>query len=413
MCPALRNVPVIVLSNNDGCAIARSDEAKELGIKMGEPYFKVRHFEHTHQLVSLSANFALYADMSDRMMSLAAGLGPDQEVYSIDESFIALSGVRNLTSRARTIRERILRGIGIACGIGLARTKTLAKLANHVAKDAERKPGSYPAHLASICNFAELSAVEFDEVLERTPCKDIWGIGRRISVQLAEVGIVNARQLRDLDVGVARNRWSVVVEKTVRELRGEPCIQFEDIPPTKKMITTSRSFGRPVTTLEPLIEAVSTFAQRAAEKLRKQESLACAVQVFAHSSPFRPGPRFSRSILVPLRRPSADTSVLVHAAVSGIERIFTPGPEIVKAGILLLDLVDNKLVQQELELDEPCVDKSALLTAVDALNRRFGRDTVHVGSTGASKQQTEWQMKQLRRTPRYTTCLADVPRARA
>jgi DNA polymerase V len=173
--PTLIGRPVIVLSNNDGCAIARSDEAKALGVKMGQPWFEIRHLADTDGLVALSANFALYGDMSDRMMSLAAGLGPTQEIYSIDESFIGLHGVRDLTRRAWAVRERIEQWVGIPCGIGIASTKTLAKLANHVAKSAERKPGSYPAKLARVCNFADLSPLEMQLVLESTPVTEIGG----------------------------------------------------------------------------------------------------------------------------------------------------------------------------------------------------------------------------------------------
>ena len=188
--PSLQGRPVIVLSNNDGCAIARSNEAKELGIKMGAPWFQIRHLEKTAGLVALSANFTLYGDMSDRMMTLAAGLGPTQEIYSIDESFIGLHGVRgDLTRRAHIIRDRILRWTGIPCGIGIAPTKTLAKLGNFIAKTAERKPGSYPEHLATVCNLAALSQGESEAILGATDVGEVWGVGRRIATQLREGGI--------------------------------------------------------------------------------------------------------------------------------------------------------------------------------------------------------------------------------
>jgi len=410
--PSLIGRPVVVLSNNDGCAIARSNEAKDLGIKMGAPYFQIKHLEYTSDLVALSANFALYGDMSERMMSLAAGLGPEQEIYSIDESFIALQGVRDVTRRAWTIRERIARGVGIPCGIGIGPTKTLAKLANAIAKDAERKPGSYPAHLARVCNLAELSPSELQAILEQTHVGNVWGIGRRISKQLNEAGIANVWQLTQADLGTIRRRWSVVLERTVRELRGESCIALEDEPPPKQMIACTRSFGRPVEDLAPLIEAVSEYASRASEKLRRQGGVAGQVQVFAHTCPFRPGPRYSRAILVPLLRPTADTALIVRSAIKGITRIYEPGYQLIKAGVILLDISDRAIVQEELDLGDDGKDRSALYGALDKLNQRYGKGKVHVASTGIDSDSARWGMKQERRTPRYTTNIDDIPIAR-
>ena len=293
--PSLNGRPVVVLSNNDGCCVARSNEAKALGIKMGAPWFEVRHMEATEGLVGLSANFALYGDMSDRMMSLAAGLGPTQEIYSIDESFIGLHGVRgDLVKRGHAIRARILQWTGIPCGIGMGSTKTLAKLANHIAKTAERKPGSYPAELAQVCNLAALPAQDFEAVLRLTLVDEVWGVGRKIAAQLHEGGVHTVLDLARMDAATVRRRWNVVLERTVRELQGMPCIELDAMGAPRKEIACTRSFGRSVTDLEPLAEAVTEFASRAAEKLRKQGSVAGQVLVFAHTSPFRPGPRFAR-----------------------------------------------------------------------------------------------------------------------
>lgn len=410
--PALNRCPVVVLSNNDGCAIARSNEAKDLGIKMGAPYFQIKHLEITDGLVALSANFALYGDMSERMMSLAAGLGPEQEIYSIDESFITLHGVRDVTRRAWAIRDRIARGVGIPCGIGIGPTKTLAKLANAIAKDAERKPGSYPAHLARVCNLAEISRLELQAILEQTHIGAVWGIGKRISNQLNEAGIANVWQLTHADLGTIRRRWSVVLERTVRELRGESCIALEDAPPPKKMIACTRSFGQPVEGLGPLIEAVSEYASRAAEKLRRQRGLAGQVQVFAHTSPFRPGPRFSRSIVVPLLRPTDDTALIVRSAVDGLRRIYEEGYELIKAGVILIDISDSTIQQNELDVGEASKDRSALYGALDKINMRYGRGTLHLASTGLEPSNARWGMKQERRTPRYTTNINEIPVAR-
>lgn len=415
--PSLQGLPVVVLSNNDGCAIARSDEAKRLGVKMGQPYFEIRDLERTAGLVCLSANFELYGDMSDRMMSLAAGLGPQQEIYSIDESFIGdLDGVRDLTKRAWAIRSRILRWTGIPTCVGLAPTKTLAKLCNHAAKDAERKPGSYPAELARVCNWAELPKEAQLDLLRRTAAGEVWGIGRRIAAKLAEQGIATALDVAMMPAAKARDGWSVVLERTVRELQGVSCISLDQAPPPKQQIACTRSFGHAVTELQPLIEAVSEFASRAGEKLRAGNQRAGALQVFAHTSPFRPGPRFYRTATIQLQPPTSDTKALVGAAVAGLTRFYEPGYKLAKAGVMLLDLCSAEVQQHELRLFEPSSarDQSRLMEAMDAVNSRFGKGTVHIASTGQStRTDATWRMKQERRTPRYTTALDEIPIARA
>ena len=413
--PSLNGRPVVVLSNNDGCAIARSNEAKALGIKMGAPWFQIRHMEETEGLVALSANFTLYGDMSDRMMSLAAGLGPVQEIYSIDESFIGLQGVRgDLTKRSRAIRERIDRWVGIPCGVGIGQTKTLAKLANYIAKTAERKPGSYPAELAQVCNLTTLPAQDLDDVLAATLVEEVWGVGRRIAAQLHEGGIHTVLDLARMEPATIRRRWSVVLERTVRELQGMQCIDLDNAPAPKKEIACTRSFGQAITELPPLVEAVSEFASRAAEKLRKQGSLASQLLVFAHTSPFRPGPRFNKSVVVPLRRPTADTGKLVWAASMGMRRMYEPGYKMAKAGVMLLDLVSGSVLQGELDLEEEDQrDRTKLMVALDTLNGRYGKGTVHSASTGGTNEGKDWGMKQERRTPQYTTRWEDMPVARA
>ena len=235
--PSLNGRPVIVLSSNDGCAIARSNEAKALGIKMGAPWFEIRHLEEQEGLVALSANFALYGDMSDRMMSIAAGLGPVQEIYSIDESFIGLDGVRgDLTKRSHAVRDRINQWIGVPCGVGIGATKTLAKLANHIAKTAERKPGSYPESLATVCNLLNLPGSDVDAILAATDVGEVWGVGRRIGQQLRDAGVTSVLDLARLSPSMVRDRWSVVLERTVRELQGEACISLDDAPSPKAML---------------------------------------------------------------------------------------------------------------------------------------------------------------------------------
>jgi len=413
--PSLLGRPVIVLSNNDGCAIARSNEAKALGITMGAPWFQIQQKLPDAGVIALSANFTLYGDMSDRMTSIAAGLGPEQEIYSIDECFIGLAGVRgDLVARGQAVRERILQWIGIPTGIGIGRTKTLAKLANHVAKSADRKPGSYPAEFARVCNLAELPASDLDAVLAATKAEDIWGIGPRITEQLAALGVRTALDVARIDPRVVRKRWSVVLERTVREIQGQPCIDLQEVAPAKKEIAVTRSFGRPLTALPDLIEAVTTFASRAGEKLRKQEHRAGQILTFIHTSPFRKQDRqYSRSITVPLRKPSCDSAALTATAVRGLRAIFKPGFNYAKAGVMLLDLQAADAEQGELDLDDPGADRAQLMTALDTLNDRYGRNTLSIASGGVAGDKRRFSMKRERKTPEYTTRWEDMPVARA
>ena len=413
--PSLNGRPVVVLSSNDGCAIARSNEAKALGVKMGAPWFEIRHLEEQEGLVALSANFALYGDMSDRMMSIAAGLGPAQEIYSIDESFIGLDGVRgDLTKRSHAVRDRINQWTGIPCGVGIGATKTLAKLANHIAKTAERKPGSYPESLATVCNLLNLPGSDVDAILAATDVGEVWGVGRRIGQQLRDAGVTSVLDLARLSPSMVRDRWSVVLERTVRELQGEACISLDDAPSPKKQIACTRSFGQPVTEVKPLIEAVSEFTSRAAAKLRRQSGLAGQILVFAHTSPFRQGPHFSKSIVIPLRRPTADTRHLVQAAVMGVTQIYKPGFKLSKAGVMLLDLMPDNVSQGEFDFGAPETrDRGRLMAAMDAINDRFGRGAIHVGSAVGVGAHRDWSMRQERLTPLYTTKFSDMPVARA
>jgi DNA polymerase V len=377
---------------------------------MGAPWFQIRHLAEDAGLVALSANFQLYGDVSDRMMSLAAGLGPTQEIYSIDESFIGMDGVRgDLVERSHKIRSRILQWTGIPCGIGIGSTKTLAKLANHVAKTAERKPGSYPVQLAQVCNLSGLGATELREVFEATDVGDVWGIGRRIGKQLTDAGVKTVQDLVKMDPATIRRGFSVVLERTVRELQGTQCIRLDDSPEPKKEIACTRSFGHPVTEL----------ASRAAEKVRKQHSLVGDVMVFIRTSPFRKDAQYSRSVIVPLRRPSGDTGAIVQAAVLGLQSIFRAGYKYAKAGVMLLDLRPNSVRQGELDWGDDSesagseLERIQLMIALDSINARYGRGTMKMASAGLDGDRRVWSMKQERRTPAYTTCLADIPIARA
>jgi len=416
--PSLRGRPVIVLSNNDGCAIARSNEAKALGIRMGTPHHEIRARLPDAGVVALSANFALYGDMSNRMMGIAAGLGPAQEVYSIDECFVDLAGVRgDRRERASRMRARLLQWIGVPCGVGIAATKTLAKLANHVAKTAGRVPGSYPAELARVCDLAVLPASDVDSILAATALEDVWGIGRRIAPQLRAHGLASALDAARLDATMVRRRWGVTLERTVRELQGQRCMGFEDQPAPRREIASTRAFGRPLTELAPIEQAVSEYASRAAFKLRAQHGHAGQVMVFVHTNPFRRGePQYSKSAVMPLRSPTADTALIVQSALLALRVCWRPGYRLHKAGVILLDLQQDLLKQEELALEsghEAPPSGAALMRAMDALNDRYGRGAVHIASTGTGAHARAWTTKQQWRTPQYTTRWADVPVAHA
>jgi DNA polymerase V len=421
--PQLRNRPLVVLSSNDGACIARSEEAKALGVKMAQPWFEVRHLEKTAGLIAVSANFELYGDMSSRMMAIEARYAPRQEVYSIDESFLDFDGVRgDLVALCKDMRESIWREVGLPTCVGLGPTKTLAKFANHVAKDAERKPGSYPRELAQVCNVGSMSRLELESLFAATDVGDIWGIGRRIGARLHDAGIKTALDFVRSDAHAVRRQFSVVLEKTLLELRGTPCLTLDDESAPRQQILVSRSFGKSVTSVDGVVEAVSEFAARAAEKLRQQGSLAGAVNVFFMTSPFRKHDRqHHASVTVPLVRPTADTRHLVGTAAGAVHRLYRAGHNYAKAGVMLMDLQDAGVQQGELDLfsqadretgKDPGAGRTRLMDAMDSLNRRFGRDSVRIGSQAAASngaQTRSWSVKQERRTPRYTTRWDEMP----
>ena len=421
--PVLVGRPVVVLSNNDGACIARSNEAKDLGVKMAQPWFEVRHLERDAGLIALSANFELYGDMSSRMMTLVAQYAPRQEVYSIDESFLDFEGVPgDLVEIGREMRARVLQWTGLPTSVGFGPTKTLAKLANHVAKMAERKPGSYDPHFAQVCHLGGVDTEALHEVFRATEVGNVWGIGRRMTARLSEGGICTVLDLVKADVATLRKQFSVVFEKTVLELRGTPCMDVDHEPAAQQQMMCSRSFGTPVTELPGLVEVVSQFASRVAEKARQQEAAAGAVHVFITTSPFRKNDRqHSPSVTVPLVRPSADTRVIVATAVRAVQEMYRPGFNYAKAGVMLVDLRPQGQQQGELDLfgtgDEtsgaPSADPSRLMDAVDTLNRRFGRGAVTVASAQHQSRNGQHAGKQQRRSPRYTTRLDEIVTARA
>jgi DNA polymerase V len=424
--PHLVGKPLVVLSSNDGACIARSDEAKALGVKMAQPWFQVKHLERTAGLVAVSANHELYGDMSQRLMSVAARFAPRLEAYSVDEAFLDFEGVNtDLVATGRAMRAAILKETGLPTSVGFGITKTLAKLANNVAKSADRNPGSFPAALAKVCDFSRLSPDELDAVFAAADVGNVWGIGRRISEKLREGGIHTVLDLVRADAAQLRAQFSVTVEKTLLELRGTSCMEIDDAPAPRQQILVSRSFGVAIRDVDGIIEAVSEFSSRAAERLRQQGSVAGAIGVFFSTSPFRQNDRqHSVSVTVPLVRPTADSAALVTAAAAAVLALFRPGFNYAKAGAVLTELRPAGQAQGELDLFSSLEDEVAapaeasrarLMSAMDSLNLRFGRDSVRLGSTVAASSGAEvrvWATKQERRSPRYTTRWDEMPRVR-
>ena len=420
--PALNGRPVVVLSSNDGACIARSNEAKDLGVRMAQPWFEVRHLEREAGLVALSANFELYGDMSSRMMTLAAEYAPRQEIYSIDECFLDFDGVPgDLAAMGRELRAKVLGWTGLPTSIGFGATKTLAKLANHVAKTADRKPGRYPPQHAQVCNFLDLPTEQLHALLGATDVADVWGIGRKTAPRLNDAGLSSVLDLMKADVPTLRRQFGIAMEKTLRELHGTPCHDVDDAPQPNQQIMCSRSFGAPVTDLPTLIEVVSQFATQVARKLREQGSLAGAVQVFITTSPYRRQDRqHTPSTTLPLGQPTSDTRVLISSVVRALRGIFRPGFNYVKAGVTLVDLQPASHAQSALDLfgpiptrEAPARDRASLMSAMDALNQRFGREAVTVASASRRPGRSAHASRQERRSPRYTTRLDEIALARA
>ena len=318
--PKLVDRPVVVLSNNDGCAVARSNEVKAMGVKMGTPWFKMKDLARQEGIVACSSNYALYADMSNRVMSILAHYSPCQEVYSIDECFLDLTSSPNsdLCQYGQDIREQVRQWTGLPVCVGISSTKTLAKLANHIAKKNPQFSG--------VCDLNAMTTEERDNWFSRMGVGEVWGVGSRLSLKLGELGISSVLDLKRADPAMLRSRFSVMMEKTNRELNGMVCIEMEEISPSKKQIMSSRSFGVPVSDLQSLEESVALYAARAAEKLRRQKSYSGSVQVSIQTSPFNPTvPYYGNSIRVSLPTSTDDTMQIAKAALWGLKRIYRAG----------------------------------------------------------------------------------------
>jgi DNA polymerase V len=396
--PDLKNVPVVVLSNNDGCVVSRSNEAKSIGIKMGQPWFQCKDLSEEHGILALSSNYALYADMSNRVMSILSNFAPRQEVYSIDESFLDLTGIPKLRDLSYEMRERVGQWTGIPVCVGIGSTKTLAKLANFVAKRHPRSKGVF--------NYNDLSEPLQAKLLSQIEVGEVWGIGRRISARLGDHGIHTVQDLRVAHTATLRAEFGVVVEKTQRELQGVQCMDLEDVIPAKKEIVSSRSFGHAVKDVAVLRDAMSTFVANACVKLRAQNSHASMIQVFLETNRFRKdSPQYSPSFSIALPQPTNDSLVINRWADYLVGRLFKPEYEYKKAGIRLGEISPQGVYQADW-LEPTQATDTRLMSALDELNKRFGRGTVKVSTQGAYQ---EWQMKQERKSPNYTTNWADIP----
>ena len=395
--PELQNKPVIVLSNNDGCAVSRSNEAKALGIKMGVPLFKIRDQVKQHGIHVFSSNYVLYADISNRVMSILSEYAPTQEVYSIDESFLDLTGMHDILSIARTMRERVFRDTGIPVCVGVGQTKTLAKLSNFIAKRHPRSHGVF--------NFNALTEPQVESVLKNIPVEEIWGIGRKLTTALADMKIDFALQLRDADIASMRQRFGVVMEKTIRELRGEICIELDEMVSDKKQIINSRSFGSSVTEIEDIQDALAHFVSNAAKKLRDQNSIAGLMQVFLHTNRFREDqPQYNPSVCIPLTMPTANTMKLQNWAVKGLDAMYRPGYQYKKAGVILSEICASSSYQGDLFSNE--VEDPAIMKVLDSLNTRFGKGTLKLSQDGSRRS---WKMRQESKSPEYTTNWLELP----
>ena len=406
--PSLKGRPVVVLSNNDGCVISRSEEAKAIGIKMAQPAFECKQLFKRYRVAIFSANFPLYGNMSQRMMGLAAQLGFEQEVYSIDECFMRVDGIPHVTELAKTTRHSILQGLGLPTCIGIAPTKTLAKFANLMAKQAEREPGSYPAAYAQVCNWSDIPQQEQISLFKRTPIGYIWGVGKRTQEPLIKAGIRTIYELMQVDLATLRKRFSVTLERTVCELQGMPCIEL-DTSTVRKQVACTRSFSAPVTTLKHLQEAISDFASKAAYRLRLQKSVAGQVYVFIHTSAHRKGKQAARSLVVPMQANNS-TQIIAASALCGLNKIYSTGYDWVKAGVILLDLQSEQQRQTELCFEPTLRRSEKLAQTLDTLQHKFGAGCIAIACSGATQNEQKWRMRQQQKSHSYTTNLQDLAR---
>lgn len=399
--PDLKGRPVVVLSNNDGCVIARNAEAKTIGVKMGDPYFRQKDLFRRCGVVCFSSNYELYADMSSRVMATLEALSPRCEIYSIDEAFCDLSGVRNcrvLEDFGRELKYAVYQNTGLAVGVGIAQTKTLAKLANHAAKKWQKQTGGV----------VDLSNLERQrKLMSALPVDEVWGIGRRIGKKLEAMGIKTVLELADTDIRFIRKHFNVVLERTVRELRGEPCLELEEFAPVKQEIVCSRSFGERITNYGAMRQAICSYASRAAEKLRGEHQFCRFISTFVKTSPFALNePYYGNSASVKLLTPTQDSRDIIAAATRSLDTIWKDGHRYQKAGVMLGDFFSQGIAQLNLFDDNaPRRGSEKLMEVLDHLNAKEGKGALYFAGQGIQQQ---WAMKREMLSPRYTTRYEDL-----
>ena len=394
--PNLENKPVVVLSNNDGCAIARSDEAKALNIAMGEPFYKFEYLYQQRKLEVLSSNYKLYSNMSCRIMESLKLLCPFVEVYSVDEAFLGLQtlNIDDYMAFGHNIKQKLNQWVGVPVSVGIASSKTLAKIANHLAKKSK-----------GVLNL--LNNPKLDSILENFQVEDIWGIGRKLAPRLRLLGIGNARELRDSDPLFMRKKFSVVVERIIHELNEISCLELTTLHEDKKSITSSRSFGRPITAIEELEEALSNYISTACIKLRKQDSRTNEICVFLSTNTFRnKQPQYRNSLLYPLPRPSNNTAEIIHYAKRALHQMFKPGYQYHKLGIILTNFQLTKAEQIELFNKTDYSHSDKLMKVLDSINNNMGNNTVFQASQGSKRT---WQMISEKKSPEFTTNWNELP----
>ncbi len=395
----------MVLSNNDGCVIARNAEAKTVGVKMGDPYFKQKDLFRRYSVVCFSSNYELYADMSSRVMFTLEELSPRCEIYSIDEAFCDLAGVRNcrvLADFGRELKDAVYQNTRLAVGVGIAQTKALAKLANHAAKKWQRQTGGV-VDLSNLDRQRKLMAA--------LPVDEVWGVGRRISKKLEAMGIKTVLDLADTDICFIRKHFNVVLESTARELRGEPCLELEEFAPVKQEIVCSRTFGERITDYDAMRQAICSYASRAAEKLRGEHQYCRFISAFVKTSPFALNePYYGNSASMELLTPSQDSRDIINAAVKCLDKIWRDGHRYRKAGIMLGDFFSQGMAQLNFfDENAPRAGSDKLMEVLDHLNTKGGKGTLYFAGQGV---QQKWQMKREMLSPRYTTRYSDILRVR-
>ena len=392
--PHLIGQPIVVLSNNDGCVIARSDEVKALGVEMGVAYFKARRFLEQEGIAVFSSNYALYGDLSQRVMEVLSQFTPTMEIYSIDEAFLDLSGFEHLgmSNYAQQIRQTVEQWTGIPVSIGIAPTKTLAKIANRVCKKDPAMQG--------VMDLTNPEALE--SVLSMVVVQDVWGVGRRLSKQLNAEGIYTALDLSRKDTHDIKQRYSVVLARTVDELKGYSCLDLETIVPDRQQVLCSRSFGMRVTQEDDMRHALGHFASRAAEKLRKQNLIANALNIHISTSPFDGEVSYNNSITMKLPFSTDDTRLLSAYAQDLLSQIFKPGLSYQRGGVLLMDLEPYRHAQYELFEDKQRSGRSdSLMKTLDLVNQKMGSGALQLGR--GDFDDSDWRMRQRLKSPSYTT----------